>query len=66
MKKCKTSLLHVLELLQRSWRRGIAVGNLQIQLANGGVHPSSAAQCKIFIHWLTSLAVVARSASAAA
>lgn len=42
VKKCKTSLLDVLELLQSPWRKGSAVGNLQTQLANGGVHPPSA------------------------
>lgn len=49
-KKCKTSLLHMLELLQSSCSKVLAFGNLQIQLANGGVHPSSAALCKVFIH----------------
>lgn len=49
-KKCKTSLLHMLELLQSSCSKGLAFGNLQIQLANGGIHPSSAALCKVFIH----------------
>lgn len=50
IKKCKTFLLHVLERLQSSRRKGLAVGNLQIQLANGCVPPSSAALCKVFIH----------------
>lgn len=46
IKKCKTSLLHMLELLWSSCRTfPLAVGNVQIEFANGDFHLSSAQGC---------------------
>lgn len=46
IKKCKSSLLHMLELLWSSCRTfPLAVGNVQIEFANGDFHLSSAQGC---------------------